>query len=160
MSIQLANFFRLMGWNKSDVKINSGYRNKVANAKVNGAATSDHVHGYAVDLVYNGRRHYPEVVKMADFAGQGKLCGRQMIWETKTSGGSQGIIHLGFSPKADGTGNDLGVCIGIGAAESKIQVKNLTSGLLSLFKSILISIKDLEASLTSQEHSTLLILLS
>ena len=77
------------------VKVNSGYRHPLVNAKVGGSATSDHCKGYAADIEIPG-------IANADLAewikNNSKF--RQLILEFYTPGvPDSGWVHVSYVPE-------------------------------------------------------------
>lgn len=77
------------------VKVNSGYRHPLVNAKVGGSATSDHCKGYAADIEIPGiaNAHLAEwIVANLKF--------RQIILEFYTPGvPDSGWVHVSYVPE-------------------------------------------------------------
>ena len=78
------------------VKVNSGYRHPLVNAKVNGSTTSDHCKGFAADIEIPGIAN-PDLAEWIK-----ENCRfRQLILEFYTPGGppDSGWVHVSYVPE-------------------------------------------------------------
>ena len=76
------------------VKVNSGYRHPLVNAKVNGSATSDHCKGFAADIEIPGIANADLAQWIADNCDF-----RQLILEFYTPGiPDSGWVHVSYDP--------------------------------------------------------------
>lgn len=78
------------------VKVNSGYRHPLVNAKVGGSTTSDHCKGYAADIEIPGIAN-PDLAEWIK-----ENCKfRQLILEFYTPGGppDSGWVHVSYVPE-------------------------------------------------------------
>jgi zinc D-Ala-D-Ala carboxypeptidase len=78
------------------VKVNSGYRHPLVNAKVGGSATSDHCKGFAADIEIPGIAN-PDLAEWIK-----ENCRfRQLILEFYTPGGppDSGWVHVSYVPE-------------------------------------------------------------
>jgi zinc D-Ala-D-Ala carboxypeptidase len=77
------------------VKVNSGFRHPLVNAKVNGSPTSDHCKGFAADIEIPGIAN-PDLAEWIK-----ENCRfRQLILEFYTPGGppDSGWVHVSYNP--------------------------------------------------------------